>query len=61
VLFTIKNLDKSIFVNKNWSNDNKIGCKALSCLVNLIEIDVNLEEDLMEFEGAFERHEVMKF
>jgi hypothetical protein len=41
-----KNLDKLIFVNKNWSNDLKIGCKALSCLVDLIEIDANLEEDL---------------
>ncbi len=60
MLFTIKNLDKLIFVNKNWSNDPKIGCKALSCLVNLIEIDANLE-DLMEFEGAFERDEVMEF
>jgi hypothetical protein len=30
-------------------------------VVNVIEIDANLEEDLMEFKGAFQRDEVMEF
>jgi hypothetical protein len=46
------------FVNKNWPNDLKISCKSLSSLVDLIETNVNLKE---EFEGAFERDEVMEF
>lgn len=29
-------------MNKIWSNDSKIGCKALSNLVALIEIDKDL-------------------
>jgi hypothetical protein len=34
-----KNLDKMIFVNKNWFNDPKIGCKSRSSLVELNEIN----------------------
>jgi hypothetical protein len=30
-----KNLDKVIFVNENWPNDLRIGCKAPSNLVEL--------------------------
>ncbi len=48
------------FVNKNWPNGLKIGCKSLSSLVDLIETNVNLEEELEEFEGAFERDEVLE-
>jgi hypothetical protein len=33
--FIIKNLDKVIFVNENWPNDLRIGCKAPSNLVEL--------------------------
>jgi hypothetical protein len=53
-------LDKLIFVNKNWPNDRRIGCKSPSSLIDLIESDFNLEEELEEFEGAFERDEVVK-
>jgi hypothetical protein len=35
-----ENLDKLIFVNKNWLNDPKINCKYPSTLVDLIEIDL---------------------
>ncbi len=48
------------FVNKNWPNDLKIGCKSLSSLVDLIETNVNLEEEFEEFGGAFERDEIME-
>ncbi len=53
-----KNLDKLIFVNKNWPYDPRVSCKSPSSLVDFIENDLNLEEKL-EFEGAFERVEVV--
>ncbi len=55
-----KNLDKLIFVNKNWLNDPKISCKSLSTLVDLIETNLNLKEEFEKFEGAFERDEVVE-
>jgi len=57
--FTIKNKDKLIFVSKNWPNDPRIICFFFS-LVDFIEIDLNLEKELEEFEGAFERDEVVE-
>jgi hypothetical protein len=56
-----KKLDKLIFVNKNWFNDPRIGCKSPSSLVELIETDVLLKEELEEFEIVFEMDEVMEF
>jgi hypothetical protein len=38
----LDNFKKLIFMNKIWSNDSKVGCKALSNLVELIEIDKDL-------------------
>ncbi len=38
------NLEKIFFVNKNWPNDLRIGCKPFYNLVKLIEVDVELEE-----------------
>jgi hypothetical protein len=49
-----------IFVNKNWPNDPRIGCKSPSNLLEFIEKDVNLEHDLGKFEGEFERDEVVE-
>jgi hypothetical protein len=40
-----KNVDNLIFVNKNWPNDPRIGCKSLYSLVNYFETDLNLEND----------------
>jgi hypothetical protein len=50
--FTIfkKTLEKFIFVNKNWPNDCRVGCKSLPNLLELIGIDVNLKEELEQFE-----------
>ncbi len=56
----IENLEKLIFVNKNWPNDLKIGCKFPSSLVEFLEKDVDLKEQLEEFEGEFERDEVVE-
>jgi hypothetical protein len=39
----------------NWPNDLRVGCKSPLNLVELIEIDLNLEEELEEFQGTFER------
>jgi hypothetical protein len=46
----------SIFVNKNWSNDPRVGCYPTN-LVELIEADAELKEELKEFEGYFDRNE----
>jgi hypothetical protein len=56
----IENLEKLIFVNKNWPNDPRIGCKSLSNLVEFLKKDVNLEEELEEFEGEFEKDKVVE-
>ncbi len=45
-----KNLEKFIFVNKNWPNDCRVGCKSPSNLSKLIGIDANLEEKLEKIE-----------
>jgi hypothetical protein len=55
-----ENLDKLIFVSKNWPNDPKIGCKSPSTLANFIENDLNLEEEFEEFDKTFERDKVME-
>jgi hypothetical protein len=49
-----------IFVNKNWPNDLRIGCKSPFSLADFIENDFNFEEELEEFEGAFERGKVVE-
>jgi hypothetical protein len=60
MLFTINFLDKLIFVNKNWPNDCRIGCKSHSSLAYFIESDFNLEKKLEEFEKTFERDKVVE-
>jgi hypothetical protein len=47
-----------IVLRKNWPSDLKIGCKPSSSLVELIQIDLDFEE-LENFEGSFERDEIM--
>jgi len=39
-----ENLDKLIFVDKNWPNDPRIDYRSPFRLIKLIEIDVNLED-----------------
>jgi hypothetical protein len=57
---TIKNLDKLIFVKKNWPNDPNISYKPPFRLANFIENDLNLQEKFEEIERAFDRDEVME-
>ncbi len=54
-----KNFKKLIFVNKNWPNDLRIGCKSPSNLLKFLKRDMDLEEELEEFEGEFEKDEVV--
>jgi len=55
-----ENLEKLTFVNKNWLNDLKIGCKSPSNLVEFLEKDVNLIKELENFESEFERDEIVE-
>jgi hypothetical protein len=56
----IENSEKLIFVNKNWPNDPRIGCKFPSNLVKFLEEDVNLEKGLEKFKGEFKRDEIIE-
>jgi hypothetical protein len=56
----LDNLNKLIFMNKDWLNDFRVGCKSLFNSVLSIEIDVDLEEELEKFEGEFEKDEVVE-
>ncbi len=56
----MKNLEKLIFVNKNWLNGLRIGCKSPSNLLEFLERDINLEVELEDFEGEFEKDEVVE-
>ncbi len=55
-----KNLEKLIFVNKNWPNDSRIWYKSSFNLLEFLVRDMDLEEELEEFEGEFERDEVVE-
>ncbi len=55
-----KNLEKLIFVNKDWPNNPRIRCKCPSNLLKFLEKDVDLEEEFEEFERDFEKHKVVK-
>ncbi len=47
-------------MSKNWPNDPRIGCKSPFSLVDFIESDLNVKEQLEEFERAFERDKVVE-
>jgi len=47
----LDNLDKIIFVSKNWPSDPRMGCSSPSSVIELIEADLALEE---QYEGEFE-------
>lgn len=53
-----ENLEKLIFVSKNWLNNPKVGCKEASSFVEFIKREENFEEELEEFEGECEREEI---
>lgn len=45
-------------MSKTWPNDVKVSCKSPSLLVKLINFEINLKEELNEFEGSFEWKEL---
>ncbi len=45
-------------MSKNWPNDPRVGSFPTN-LVELIEANVKLEEELEEFEGSFDRDEIV--
>ncbi len=53
----LDNLEKWIFMNKNWLNDARMACKPLNNLVTLINSKLDLKQELNEFESSFEQHE----
>lgn len=53
-----KNLEKLIFANKNWLNDERIGCKYCNDLVKFIEMDEQSKQKLEEFEHEFKQDEI---
>jgi hypothetical protein len=58
----LDNLDKLIFVNKNWLDDLKVGYNSLSNLRKLIESNDVLDEEYEEYEeyeGNFDKYEIL--
>jgi hypothetical protein len=53
-------LENLIFVNKNWFNDPKIGCKPPFNMVEFHEIDVDSFKEFEIFKQALERDEVVE-
>ncbi len=52
---------KSWFLStKKWPNDPWIWFKSSSNLLKFLERDMDLEEELKEFEGEFEKDEVVE-
>ncbi len=47
------NLEKLIFVNKNWLTNPRVACKSASNLVKFIKKDLELEDELEQFEDSF--------
>jgi hypothetical protein len=47
-----------IFLVKIWPNDPRIGCKSPFNL--FLQRDINLKEELEEFEGEFEKDEIVE-
>ncbi len=47
-------------MKKNWSNDLRVTCKSPFNLIEFLERNIDLEEELEEFEGDFEKDEVVE-
>jgi len=56
---TIRCFREFFFVIKNWPIDSKIDCKPHSNLVKMIDKNLDFEEEFEEFEGFFERDELV--
>jgi hypothetical protein len=47
-------------VNKSWSNDARVSCKAPNNLLQLIYFELDLEHESDEFGDSFEQDELKK-
>jgi hypothetical protein len=50
--------------NWNWSKsgrnwNGRVGCNSFFCLIKLTKSDFALEDELKEYEGEFERNEIL--
>ncbi len=45
-------------MNENWTNHVRMSCKSPNNLVNLIDYELDLEQELNEFEGSFDQDEL---
>ncbi len=57
--FTIDLFKKITFVSKNWFNDSRVSFKTPINLIKFIKMDVHLKKRLEEFDGEFEREEIV--
>lgn len=57
--FQLDNIDNLIFVSKNWCNDPKVYCNSTCNLIELIMSIVALEEEYEEYEGEFDKDEIL--
>ncbi len=57
--FIIRKFRKFDFCEKNQPSDPRDECKSPSNLVELIQTNLGFEEELEEFEGSFERDEIV--
>jgi len=46
-------------MSKNWPSDPRVGNKSPSNLVELIQINLDFEDELENFEGSFEHDEII--
>ncbi len=51
----LSNLEKLIFVSKNWPNEAWVGSKAFRNLVELIDYKLDLKYELDGVESSFEQ------
>jgi hypothetical protein len=55
----LNNLNKIIFVSKNWPSDPRVGCSSPFSLIELTEVDIALQEELEQYESEFEQDELL--
>jgi len=55
ILFPFCKFREVDICEKNGFDDFRVGCKSPSNLVEFVESDVDLEEELENFEGDFEK------
>jgi hypothetical protein len=55
----LDNLNKIIFVSKKWPSDPRVGYNSPSNLIEFIKVNIALKEKLEQYEGEFERDQLL--